>query len=213
MEISKKILDYISKCIDQESDSLKEITTDTEKNIARANMTSGHYQGIFLSIISKIISPNLILEIGTFTGYSAICLAEGLNKNGKVYTIEKDPGIVAIAKKNISKTKFKDSIIVLEGDAKEIINGIDMIFDLVFIDANKNGYIEYYNKSLELLRHGGCILVDNVLWKGEVTMTDEVGVKNIAKKMHHFNEYVTADSRVEKIILPIRDGIFLIRKI
>jgi caffeoyl-CoA O-methyltransferase len=207
MLFDEKLINYLSENLDQESDILKKIYQDTIKNIPKSNMISGHLQGRFLSMISKMINPKNILEIGTFTGYSAICLAEGLCKDGELHTVEKDPFLFQTSKNNLKD--FKNIKIHL-GDGLEIIDNFDIFFDLIFVDCNKKNYIKYYNKLINKLNKNRYMIFDNVLWKGEVF--DSSKKNSIGKSIEDFNFFVKNDERVEKVIVPIRDGLFLIRK-
>ena len=174
-------------------------------------MLSGHLQGKLLEFISKMIKPERILEIGTFTGYSAICLAKGLSKNGLLFTIEINDERKKIIEEFIDKAEFSDKIKLLIGDAIKQIPKITEVFDLVFIDADKPNYLNYYKAVLPKLKSGGFILVDNVLWDGKVVhkvSKDDMSTKGI----FDFNNYVQNDTTVENLMLPLRDGLMLIRK-
>ena len=177
---------------------------------AQPHMMSGHLQGQFLEIISKLIRPKRILEIGTMVGYSSICLAKGLVEEGILHTIEMREQDAAIAKGNFIKAGLHEKIQVHVGDALEIIPKLNETWDLVFIDADKPGYIKYYELVKPRLRSGAVILADNVLFHGDV-LQKEIKGKN-AKAIHAFNEMLAADDEVEKIMLTLRDGLFLIRK-
>ena len=173
-------------------------------------MLSGHLQGKFLEIFSILQRPLYILEIGTFVGYSAICLVKGLQSTGELHTIEVNDDTAAIAKSYFSRTNGHDKIILHVGNALQIIPTLEKSWDLVFIDADKPNYIEYYKLVLPRLRSGGVILADNVLFHGQVLENPVTG-KN-AKAIHSFNEYVQQDETVDKVMLTIRDGLLLIRK-
>jgi predicted O-methyltransferase YrrM len=172
-------------------------------------MLSGHYQGRLLAMISKLISPVNILEIGTYTGYSALCLAEGLPDHGKLITIEKDATLEQRILKNFSLDPIGQKIQLLTGDAHQILQTLDFQPDLVFVDADKRGYESYFDFLIGRLKSGAVILADNVLWSGKVLQPDS---DKKAAALHAFNKAISADQRVEKIILPIRDGLTLIRK-
>jgi len=174
-------------------------------------MISGHYQGRILSLISKIISPKKILEIGTYTGYSAICLCEGMDKDGILHTIDNNKELVEIQNKYFKKANLKDKIIQHSGDAKNIIPSIDEEFDIVFIDADKESYPEYYDLIIKKVRSGGIIIADNILWSGKIlekVEKDDQATKSIIE----FNNKIIEDDRVKNIILPIRDGLNIVRK-
>ena len=174
-------------------------------------MLSGHLQGRFLSFISKLISPNRILEIGTYTGYSALCLAEGLAENGKLMTIDPNEETNFFAKKFFSESNYSDKIELLQGQALTIIPQLNDVFDLVFIDADKKNYQNYYDAVITKVRKGGLIIADNVLWSGKVV--EEVGKMDADTKLiHSFNEFVSKDERVESLLLPVRDGLMILRK-
>jgi predicted O-methyltransferase YrrM len=174
-------------------------------------MLAGKTQGRFLEMISRMIVPENILEIGTFTGYSAICLAKGLKKNGRLYTIEINDELITFAAGFFKKSGMADRITQLSGDARNIIPSLNIAFDLVFIDAEKSEYSEYYNLVFEKIRHGGWIIADNVLW-GEKILEDSAQADSSTRGILDFNELVQNDDRVDNLILPIRDGVALIHK-
>ena len=174
-------------------------------------MLSGHIQGRFLSIITKLIKPKKILEIGTYTGYSAICMAEGLIENGIIHTIDINEELVSIQNKYFAKSKCNNSIIQHVGDARNIIKSINEKFDLVFLDADKENYIEYYELVIEKVKKGGLIIADNVLWTGKV-VEPEKDDDELTQYLIDFNKMINEDDRVENIILPLRDGLNIILK-
>jgi predicted O-methyltransferase YrrM len=182
-------------------------TIDTHQH---AHMLSGHVQGKFLEIISTLLQPKRILEIGTFTGYSALCLAKGLKIGGLLHTIELREEDAAKAKKSFEASDVKEKIILHLGDAKQLIPTIKEDWDIVFIDADKTGYIDYYELILPMVKPNGLIIADNVLFHGEV-LNSTIAGKN-AKAIHSFNEHVKNDRRVEQVLLTVRDGLLLIRK-
>ena len=190
--------------------ALDDIAKSTLANHPHAHMLSGHVQGMFLQMISKMLSPLMILEIGTFTGFSAICLARGLSPGGKLHTIELREEDATISRINIEKAGVSDRIIVHEGDAHQIIPTLIFDWDLIFIDADKTSYIDYYELTLPRLKAGGIIIADNVLFHGQV-LAQEIRGKNAAA-IHAFNDFVSNDNRVEQVMLTIRDGLMLIRK-
>lgn len=210
--ISDDIDRYCKEHTSDENEILYQLNRETHLKVLRPRMLSGKLQGTFLSFISKMTSPKAILEIGTYTGYSALCLAEGLQPNGVLHTIEIDEELEDVIKKYITKSPHKDQIILHIGDAGDIIDTIELEWDLVFIDAEKKDYIQYYQKVLPKLRKGGIILVDNVLWSGKV-------VQEIAPNDHEtcaitqFNDLVQNDPSVRNMILPFRDGIMMIEKL
>jgi caffeoyl-CoA O-methyltransferase len=189
---------------------LHEIMRETMATNPEHHMLSGHVQGKFLEIFSTVLQPLNVLEIGTFVGYSAICLAKGLQENGQLHTIEVIKEVAAIAKSNFNRTNTHDKIILHVGNALDIIPTLEKHWDLVFIDADKPNYIEYYKLVLPRLRSGGVILADNVLFHGQV-LEEPITGKN-AKAIQSFNDYVQNDVSVEKVMLTIRDGLLMIRK-
>ncbi|MFA6944575.1 MAG: O-methyltransferase [Pedobacter sp.] len=208
--LSDELKSYLESSCDPESDLLKQIDRETHLKVSLPRMLSGHYQGRVLSMLSKMISPRRILEIGTFTGYAALCLAEGLAEDGILHTIDINAELEDMVRNSFSKSDLGNKIRYHIGNALEIIPELDEVFDLVFIDADKKNNGAYYHLTIDKLRSGGLVIVDNVLWSGKViaekkTDTDTTRISN-------FNEMVKADQRVEKLILPVRDGIFIIRK-
>lgn len=201
---------YASKYSTAAATVLKQIEAATNASHAQPHMLSGHLQGQFLEIISKLLQPRRILEIGTMVGYSTICLAKGLAPDGVLHTIELREEDAAIARRNFEQAGHAQQIQLHVGNAIEIIPQLEESWDLVFLDADKTGYAEYYKLILPRLRTGGLLLADNVLFHGEV-LKEEVKGKN-PKAVQAFNELVAADERVEKIMLTLRDGLFLIRK-
>jgi len=193
-----------------EDDLLKEINDYTTKHHVQPHMLSGPVQGQLLSVISRLLQPHRILEIGTFTGYSALCLAQGLQPNGKLYTLELREEDAALAKDYFSRSNYKDQIVTITGDARQSITRLSETWDIVFIDADKTGYIDYYELILPAVRANGLIIADNVLFHGQV-LEEEITGKN-AKAIHAFNEMVKNDKRVQQVILTVRDGLTFIRK-
>jgi len=175
-----------------------------------AHMLSGALQGKFLEMISLLVNPNYILEIGTFLGYSALCLAKGLKPGGELHTVENDEVSAAIARENFKNSKTGNKIILHTGNALELLNQFDRPWDLVFLDADKTGYLDCYEVLVPKLRSGSLILADNVLFHGLVLEQTIKGKS--AKAIQDFNDRVLADKRVEKIMLTLRDGVYLIRK-
>jgi len=189
---------------------LKEISDYTFSHHAQPHMLSGQVQGRLLAGLSRMLKPTYILEIGTFTGYSALCLAEGLTENGELHTLEKNPADVVLSQAFIHKSPLGKKIRVHEGDALELIQEIRLPWDLVFIDADKTQYIRYYETLLPLLKTGSWIVADNVLFHGQV-LEQPVSGKN-ALAIAAFNEHVKNDDRVEQVLLTVRDGLLLVRK-
>ena len=208
--ISQELEDYIENHSEKEPDLLAALNKETYQKILLPRMLSGHFQGRVLSMLSKLIRPVNILEIGTFTGYSALCLAKGLAPSGLLHTIESRLEDAQTAKNYFEQSNYANQIELHIGDAKEIIPSLSNVFDLVFIDADKTGYIEYYEMVMPKLNKGGVIIADNVLFHGEV-LEDTISGKN-AVAIHAFNEHVKNDPRTNQVLLTIRDGMLLIQK-
>lgn len=202
---------YAEKYTSAEDELLKEIAAYTTTHHPKSHMLSGHLQGVFLEMVSKMLRPQRILEIGTFTGYSALCLAKGLSANGKLHTIELRPDDAATAESFFRRSFYREQIILHVGDALKIIGELEESWDLVFLDADKENYITYFERVFPAVKPNGFILADNVLFHGQV-LTPEIRGKN-AKAIQAFNEYVAERKDVEKLMLPLRDGVYLIRKI
>ncbi len=208
--IIEKASEYAGKFSEPTNTLLQEIEKYTVENHPHANMLSGPLQGKLLEMISAVIMPENILEIGTFMGYSALCLAKGLSSKGHLHTIELRAEDAAIAESFFAKSSHHNQIILHEGNALEIIPKLTQTWDLIFIDADKTNYIKYYELTLPHLRKGGVILADNVLFHGEV-LEENIKGKN-AKAIHAFNEHIVKDERVQQVILTVRDGLMMIRK-
>ena len=208
--LPENIQKYISDISQSESLILKELNRYTNSKVILPRMLSGHVQGRFLSMISKLINPEIIVEVGTYTGYSCLCLAEGLKKNGKIITIEKDEEFASIARKFFDRSKYKEKISLIIDDAKNVIENINEKIDLAFIDADKVNYSKYYDMLFSKLKIGGLIVADNVLWSGKVTKDVS---DNETQSIKNFNTKVKNDERVENLIVGIRDGIMLCQKI
>lgn len=203
---------YIYSHTTVEDEILKRLYRETNLKILNPRMLSGHLQGKFLEMISKMIRPEKILEIGTYTGYSAICLAKGLAENGKLFTIEVNEELQDFAKRYFIETGLDSRIIQLTGDALKIIPELDYTFDLVFIDAAKDSYLDYYHLLFDKVRSGSFIIADNALWDGKVADQNIVPDRD-TRGIIAFNDFVQNDPRVENVLLPFRDGIMLIRKL
>ena len=209
--IDDNILNYSISKSEKESKLLNDLYRETYLKVLNPRMISGHYQGRILSLISKIISPKKILEIGTYTGYSAICLCEGMDKDGILHTIDNNKELIEIQNKYFKKANLTNKIVQHSGDAKNIIPTIEEEFDIVFIDADKESYPEYYDLIIKKVRSGGIIIADNILWSGKIlekVEKDDQATKSIIE----FNNKIIEDDRVMNIILPIRDGLNIIRK-
>ena len=210
--IDKNLQSYVESHSDSETELLEEINRYTNLNVLNPRMLSGHLQGRILSFISRMINPKTILEIGTYTGYSAICLLEGLKKKeGKIITIDKNDEISEKVKFFFKKSKSFHKINYLIGDAVTIISKLKETFDLVFIDADKMNYKKYYEISLDLLNKGGLVIIDNVLWHGEVV--DKRINDKFTKNIRELNNFISKDKRIEKVIVPFGDGMSVCRKV
>jgi len=209
--INQKILDYVDLYSQQEPLLLKELNKETNLKVLNPRMLSGSYQGRILSIISKILKPKMVLEIGTYTGYSALCIAEGLDIGGTIDTIDINEELQQIQNKFFGKSGFSKQINQHLGNALDIIPKINKTFDLVFLDADKENYIEYFNLIIDKVNSGGVIIADNVLWSGKVIKADSNDL--VTNKLIEFNNLINKDKRIENIILPFRDGLSICRKI
>ena len=209
--IDQKILDYVDLHSQQEPLLLKELNKETNLKVLNPRMLSGSYQGRILSIISKILKPKMVLEIGTYTGYSALCIAEGLDIGGTIDTIDINEELQQIQNKFFGKSGFAKQINQHLGNALDIIPKINKTFDLVFLDADKENYIEYFNLIIDKVNSGGVIIADNVLWSGKVIKADTNDL--VTNKLIEFNNLINKDKRIENIILPFRDGLSICRKI
>ncbi len=206
-----EIDDYAVSHTQEEPELLKRLNKETWQKVLLPRMLSGSYQGRLLSVISKLISPKTILEIGTYTGYSALCLAEGLAKDGKLITIDKNEELEPIVSKYFNLSEQSSQLNAIVGNAVDIIPTLNEKFDLVFIDADKSNYINYFNMIIDKLNPGGVILSDNVLWSGKVV--EPTAEKDIdTKVLKEYNKLLKEDSRLETVLLPIRDGLTISRK-
>jgi caffeoyl-CoA O-methyltransferase len=210
--ISEKLTEYISKNSNIEPEILARLNQETHQKILKPRMLSGHIQGRFLSMLSKMKSPSTILEVGTYTGYGTLCLLEGLKEDGKIFTIDRNEELLKIQNKYFEESGKRDKIIQLTGNAKEILNDLNETYDLVFIDADKENYIEYFKQVSERLNKNGIIISDNVLWSGKVLDSSlEKDEETIA--LVNFNKILNEDKRFETVILPLRDGLSISRLI
>mgnify|MGYP001486678027 FL=1 len=210
--ISKKLIEYISENSSKEPEILAKLNEETYQKVLQPRMLSGHIQGRFLSMISKIKSPSCILEIGTYTGYGTLCLAEGLSNGGKIFTIDRNEELLKIQNKYFEMSGKRDKIIQLTGNAKDILENLDETYDIVFIDADKENYIEYFNLVSERLNNNGIIISDNVLWSGKV-LDKSIENDEETNALIQFNKLTNEDKRFETIILPLRDGLSISRLI
>ena len=209
--ISEKIAEYLSENSDKEPEILSKLNKETHQKILQPRMLSGHIQGRFLSLISKIKSPLHILEIGTYTGYGTLCLAEGLATNGKIFTIDRNEELINIQNKYFEESGNRDKIVQLTGNAVDILMGLNENFDLIFIDADKENYIKYFEIVSKKLNPNGIIISDNVLWSGKVV--EESDNDQETDTLKKFNKLLSKDERFETIILPLRDGLSISRLI
>lgn len=208
--MNKELEQYIEEYSTPEDPILEDLYRQTHIRFLNPNMVSGHLQGKFLEFVSMMVRPKNILEIGTFTGYSAICLSRGLHPDGKLVTIEINDELTAFAHSFFKKAGVDSKITQLSGKAQEIIPGLKLMFDLVFIDADKREYIDYYNLIIGKVNPGGFIVVDNVLWSGQVLDKDTTDQQ--ARGIIDFNSMIRNETRIERVIIPLRDGLMLIRK-
>lgn len=209
--VDKRIEDYCKEHTSKESEALRYIDRQTHLRFLKPNMISGNWQGNLLKILSLLVQPKNVLEIGTFTAYATLCLADGLEEGGVVHTIEKDVILEEFILSTIEKYGYEDRIKLHIGNAMEIIDQIEGDFDLIFIDADKANYPAYFEKCVSRLRSGGLIIADNILWYGKVVLPVKDSDKE-TKAIKLFNEIVSKDPRFDSLILPIRDGIMVARK-
>ena len=210
--IPEKLDDYVVAHSENEPELLQQLTRETFQKILQPRMSSGPYQGRVLSMISKLINPKHILEIGTFTGYSTLCLAEGIQPNGIVDTIDINEELFDFQREFFDKSEYGTQINQYLGNALEIIPQLNKIFDLVFIDADKDNYVNYFNLIIDKMNPGGIILSDNVLWSGKVI--EALNPKDkMTKAVLEYNTLLKEDKRVETVVLPIRDGLTISRKL
>lgn len=210
--ISEELEDYAAQHSENEPDLLQKLNRETHQKILQPRMLSGHFQGRVLSMIAKLVNPKNILEIGTYTGYAALCLAEGLAPGGELDTIDVNEELVDFQRKYFDLSDYKNQIHQHLGSALDIIPTLNKKFDLVFIDADKENYINYFNMIVPLMNKGGIILSDNVLWSGKVL--EELKPNDISTKvLLEYNKLLKDDPRVETVLLPIRDGLTVSRVI
>ena len=208
--LDKRLDEYAHLHTTNENELLQKVNRETHLEVMQPRMLSGHLQGRFLSMISKMLRPSRILEIGTYTGYSALCLAEGLAEKGSLLTLDVNEELKDRVESYFNESNFKDQIELKIGNAVEIIPSLDESFDLVFIDADKENYSQYFDLVIDKVRSGGYIIADNVLWSGKVV--EEVKAKDTSTKaLLEYNKKINDDPRVENILLPIRDGLMMAR--
>lgn len=208
--LSEELENYVALHSQVEPELLAKLNRETHQKILQPRMLSGHFQGRVLSILSKIISPKNILEVGTYTGYATLCLAEGLAENGTIDTIDNNEELVDFQRKYFDQSTWKNQIVQHLGNALEIIPTLNKKFDLVFIDADKENYINYYQMIVPMMNEGGIILSDNVLWSGKILGEVKPNDKS-TKILLEYNKLVNEDERVETVLLPIRDGLTVTR--
>jgi predicted O-methyltransferase YrrM len=211
-DLNPELIKYIEDHTSREDEILAELRRYTFLKVVHPRMISGPVQGRFLEMISKLVKPTRILEIGTYTGYSAICLARGLKPGGKLFTIEINDELEKIHEKFFKKAGLKEEIIQITGDALNEIPKLDGFFDLVFIDGEKEQYSAYYKATIDKVQQGGIIIADNVLWDGKV-IDEQFRNDSATQSIINFNELVNNDLRTENVLLPLRDGLMLIRKL
>lgn len=209
--ISERLEQYLEAHSENEPELLQLLNRETHQKILQPRMLSGHYQGRVLGLISKLVNPKYILEIGTYTGYSALCLAEGLQKGGSLHTIDNNEELFDFQRKYFDISDYGKQIHQHLGNALEIIPTLPFVFDLVFIDADKENYARYFHLVIEKVRPGGLILSDNVLWSGKILEVVKDSDRS-TKALLEYNQLLKKDNRIETIILPIRDGLTVSRK-
>lgn len=209
--IDEGIEEYARLHTEPENDLLKELVRETHAMVLQPRMLSGHLQGRFLSFIAKVYQPSLILEIGTYTGYSALCMAEGLKAGGRLITIDVNEELETFTRSFFDRSPYKEQIDYRIADAAHEIPAIEGPIDMVFIDADKRNYALYFDLVIDKMRPGGLILVDNVLWSGKII--EEAAKDKSTQALRDFNTKVANDPRVKPLLLPIRDGLFLLRVI
>lgn len=209
--ISKKLDDYVCAHTENEPELLYDLNRQTHVGVLQPRMLSGHFQGRVLSMISHMIQPKRILEIGTYTGYSALCLAEGMQKDGELITIDRNEELEDFVNSYVERSNYDGQIKCIIGDAMKVIPGIEGEFDLVFIDADKTNYLNYYHLIIDRVPSGGYILIDNVLWSGKVLEPTAEGDLD-TEVLKDLNSAIHEDESVQEVLLPIRDGLFLLRK-
>ena len=208
--LSQDLNSYVQRHTGSASELLNRIERETHLHVLMPRMISGHLQGRVLSMLMKMIQPEFILEIGTYTGYSALCMAEGLAANGKLVTIDKNEELEDRVKGYFEASVYQSQIDFVVGNAMEIVPSLDYPWDVVFLDADKANYLNYYQMVFDQVRPGGYIIADNVLWSGKVLDEKELDEDTEALKL--FNKEVQADTRVENVLFPLRDGIMIVRK-
>ena len=208
--LSQQMEDYISQCSEHEPILLQELARETHLKVLRPRMITGHHQGRLLSLISNLLRPKVILEVGTYTGYSALCLAEGLQPDGELHTIDKNEELEEIQRKYFDRSPFGTQIIQHTGLALDVLPSLNMKIDLAFVDAEKAEYPEYFEAILPKMQRGGIMLFDNVLWSGKV-LDNAKEADRVTEILNRFNLHLPNDSRIQTVLLPIRDGLTVCR--
>ncbi len=208
--LDKKLEEYVQDHSEQEPELLQQLARETHLKVLQPRMLSGAYQGRLLALLSKLVSPKHILEVGTYTGYSALCLAEGLHPQGHIDTIDVNEELTDLQRKYFNRSGFGSQIFQHLGNAADIVPTLSGIFDLVFMDADKEQYPLYFDLIVDRVRSGGLIIADNVLWSGKVV---EKSNDEATEALQIFNKKVVEDTRVEALVLPVRDGLTLLRKV
>jgi len=211
MDLDNSTLEYAIRYTSPEDDILAGLNRETNLRTVYPQMLSGHMQGKLLEMISRMVKPERILEIGTFTGYSGICMARGLSEGGILHTIDRNDETTEIARKYFRMAGLSERVVFHAGNAMDVISTLNETFDLIFIDANKEQYVTYYNAVFNKWRTGGILLADNVLWGGKV-LHSKINEDKETQGIVEFNNFILKDERVDKLLIPLRDGLFLIRK-
>lgn len=211
--LDESLVKYVEMHTSPEPEALKHLNRETYANVLKPRMLSGHLQGRLLSLFSHMIRPKNILEIGTFTGYSAICLAEGLQEEGIIYTLDNNEELESMVRSHFAKAGVQEKIHYIIGNALQIIPTINSTFDIVFIDADKINYVRYYDLVFDKVNKGGYIIADNVLWSGKVVAEPNKKIDVDTQAILDYNTKIQQDSRVENILLPVRDGLLIARKL
>ncbi len=209
--LEPRLASYIEEHTDAEPELLQALDRETHLKVLMPRMISGHFQGRVLSMLSKMIRPEHILEIGTYTGYSALCLAEGLRKNGTLITLDINEELEEMVRSYFNRSAYKEQIDYRLGNALDLIPQIGQQFDIVFIDADKENYARYYDLVFDKIRSGGYMIADNVLWSGKVA-AENIKIDKDTRAILDFNRKVQEDERVENVLFPIRDGLLIARK-
>lgn len=210
--LDQDLENYVESHTEAENELLQHINRTTQIEVLKPRMLSGHLQGRVLSMLSHMIQPQNILEIGTYTGYSALSMAEGLQKDGLLYTIDINEELEERVQDYFLNSKYAKNIHFLKGNALEVIPTLEKEWDLVFIDADKENYIHYYNLCFNQVKPGGYIIIDNVLWSGKVLAKNRKKLDKDTEAILHFNAFVHKDERVQNVLFPIRDGLMILRK-